>query len=59
VAGHHWSAARIPPCGPPLLCNKLYTDAMMNAMQQNCTNIAVLQRYMNFCQRLSQDADPG
>jgi hypothetical protein len=38
---------------------KLYTDAMMNAMQQNCTNIAVLlQRYRNFCQRLSQDADP-
>jgi hypothetical protein len=38
---------------------KLYTNSMLNAMQKNCTNIAVLlQRYMNFCQRLSQDADP-
>src|SRR5262249_48186837 len=38
---------------------KIYTDSMLNAMQKNCTNIAVLlQRYMNFCQRLSQDADP-
>src|SRR5262249_11382059 len=30
---------------------KIYTDSMLNAMQKNCTNIAVLlQRYMNFCQ---------
>src|SRR5262249_44867025 len=38
---------------------KIYTNSMLNAMQKNCTNIAVLlQRYMNFCQRLSRDADP-
>ena len=37
----------------------LYTDAMMKAMGKNCTNIAVLlQRYVDFCQRLNQDADP-
>jgi hypothetical protein len=37
----------------------LFTNSMMNAMQKNCTNIAVLlQRYLNFCQSLSQDADP-
>jgi len=37
----------------------LYTQAMMTSMGGNCTNIAVLlQRYSNFCQRLSQDADP-
>jgi hypothetical protein len=37
----------------------LYTDAMMKAMGKNCTNIAVLlQKYVDFCQRLKQDADP-
>lgn len=37
----------------------LYAKAMMKAMGGNCTNIAVLlQRYSEFCQRLSQDADP-
>jgi hypothetical protein len=37
----------------------LYAKAMMKAMDGNCTNIAVLlQRYSDFCQRLSQDADP-
>jgi hypothetical protein len=37
----------------------LYTEAMINAMRGDCTNIAVLlQRYSRFCQRLSQDADP-
>src|SRR5437868_5168110 len=31
----------------------LFTNSMMNAMQKNCTNIAILlQRYLNFCQRL-------
>jgi hypothetical protein len=37
----------------------LYTEAMINAMRGDCTNIAVLlQRYSRFCQRLSQNADP-
>jgi hypothetical protein len=37
----------------------LYTTAMMKAMGGSCTNIAVLlQRYSNFCKRLSEDADP-
>jgi hypothetical protein len=37
----------------------LYAKAMMKAMDGNCTNIAVLlRRYSDFCQRLSQDADP-
>src|SRR6266568_344904 len=37
----------------------LYTEAMINAMRGDCTNIAVLlPRYSRFCQRLSQDADP-
>jgi len=37
----------------------MYASAMMKAMGGNCTNIAVLQqRYLNFCQQLSQDADP-
>src|SRR5262249_7146852 len=37
----------------------LYAKAMMKAMDGNCTNIAVLlQRYSEFCQQLSQDADP-
>ena len=36
----------------------LFQD-MMKSMGGNCTNIAVLlKKYMNFCQRLSQDADP-
>jgi hypothetical protein len=36
-----------------------YTEAMMKAMNGNCSNIQVLlNRYMNFCQQLSQDADP-
>jgi hypothetical protein len=36
----------------------LFKD-MKKAMGGNCTNIAVLlKKYMNFCQRLSQDADP-
>jgi hypothetical protein len=36
----------------------LFKD-MMKSMGGNCTNIAVLlKKYMNFCQRLSQDADP-
>jgi hypothetical protein len=39
--------------------NSLLTESMMKAMGGNCTNIAVLlKKYMNFCQRLSQDADP-
>jgi hypothetical protein len=39
--------------------SSLYAKAMMKAMDGNCTNIAVLlQRYSEFCQRLSQDADP-
>jgi hypothetical protein len=38
--------------------NSLYGAAMWKAMP-SCTNIAVLlQRYSNFCQRLSHDADP-
>ena len=37
----------------------LYTTAMMKAIGKNCTNIAVLlQKYVDFCQRLNQDADP-
>jgi hypothetical protein len=37
----------------------MYDDMMKKQMGGNCTNIAVLlKRYMNFCQRLSQDADP-
>jgi hypothetical protein len=36
----------------------LFKD-MMKSMGGNCTNVAVLlKKYMNFCQRLSQDADP-
>lgn len=36
----------------------LFKD-MKKSMNGNCTNIAVLlKKYMNFCQRLSQDADP-
>ena len=36
----------------------MYTEAMMNAMNRNCTNIAVLlQRYLKFCQQLSQGPD--
>ena len=32
---------------------------MKKSMGGNCTNIAVLlKKYMNFCQRLSQDVDP-
>ena len=39
--------------------DRLFTKAMTDAMQGNCTNIAVLlQRYAKFCQQLSQDADP-
>ena len=39
--------------------DSLYTEAMINAMRGDCTNIAVLlPRYSRFCQRLSQDADP-
>jgi hypothetical protein len=39
--------------------NRIHSKAMMKAMGGNCTNIAVLlERYSNFCQRLSQDADP-
>jgi hypothetical protein len=37
----------------------LSAEAMMKLMGGNCTNIAVLlKKYMSFCQRLSQDADP-
>jgi hypothetical protein len=37
----------------------LDAEAMMKAMQGKCMNISVLLRaYMNFCQRLSRDADP-
>jgi hypothetical protein len=37
----------------------LLAESMMKSMNGNCTNIAVLlKKYMNFCQRLSQDADP-
>jgi hypothetical protein len=37
----------------------LYAKAMMKEMGGNCTNIAVLlQRYSEFCQRLSQGDDP-
>jgi hypothetical protein len=36
----------------------LFKD-MMKSMGGNCTNVAVLlKKYMNFCQRLSQNADP-
>jgi hypothetical protein len=36
----------------------LLAEAMMKSMDGNCTNIAVLlKKYMNFCQRLSHDAD--
>ena len=36
----------------------LLAEAMMKSMDGNCTNIAVLlKKYMNFCQRLSQDVD--
>ena len=36
----------------------LFKD-MKKSMGENCTNIAVLlKKYMSFCQRLSQDADP-
>jgi hypothetical protein len=39
--------------------DSLYTEAMINAMRGDCTNIAVLlPRYSRFCQRLSQDAHP-
>jgi hypothetical protein len=39
--------------------NRIDSNAMMKAMGGNCTNVAVLlERYSNFCQRLSQDADP-
>lgn len=34
-------------------------QSMKKAMGESCTNIAVLlKKYMTFCQRLSQDADP-
>ncbi len=37
----------------------LEAEAMMKSMGGNCTNVAVLlKKYMNFCQKLSQDADP-
>ncbi len=37
----------------------LHMEAMMDAMQKNCINIAVLLRkYAKFCQRLTKDADP-
>ena len=37
----------------------LYTDVTVKAIGKNCTNIAVLlQKYVDFCQRLNQDADP-
>jgi hypothetical protein len=36
----------------------LFKD-MKKSMGGNCTNIAVLgKKYMSFCQRLNQDADP-
>jgi hypothetical protein len=42
-----------------LAANSLDVKAMMGAMNSNCTNISILlQRYSDFCQRLSQDATP-
>jgi hypothetical protein len=36
-----------------------YTKTMMGAMNENCSNIQVLlNKYSNFCQQLSRDADP-
>jgi hypothetical protein len=38
---------------------RLYNEEMMKSTSNNCTNIAVLlQKYMNFCKRLTEDADP-
>jgi hypothetical protein len=38
---------------------KAKAPVMMNSIDSNCINIAVLlKKYANFCQRLSQDADP-
>jgi len=38
---------------------RLYLEAMTNAMDRNCSNIAVLlEKYAKFCQRLSRNADP-
>jgi hypothetical protein len=37
----------------------MLSDDMMKSMGGNCVNIAVpMKKYMNFCQKLSQDADP-
>jgi hypothetical protein len=37
----------------------LYAKAMMEAMNGNCSNIAILlNKYMSFCQQLDRDADP-
>jgi hypothetical protein len=37
----------------------MYSKAMMTALDNNCSNIAVLQlKYMEFCKGLSHDADP-
>jgi hypothetical protein len=42
-----------------LAANSIEVKTMMGAMNNRCTNIAVLlQKYSNFCQRLSQDATP-
>ena len=36
-----------------------YTKAMMGEMNGNCSNIQVLlNKYSDFCQQLSRDADP-
>jgi hypothetical protein len=42
-----------------LAFSDLLFQNMKKSMAGNCTNIAVLlKKYMNFCQRLNQDADP-
>jgi hypothetical protein len=38
---------------------RLTRDDMMKSLNNNCTNIAVLlEKYTNFCQALTQNADP-
>lgn len=42
-----------------LAFSNMMFDDMKKSMGGNCTNIAVLlKKYKDFCQRLSQDADP-
>jgi hypothetical protein len=40
--------------------SRLMRDDMMKKLNNNCTNIAVLmEKYINFCKQLTENADPG